>query len=385
MNFLPKEQKNTVCATAFVQQKPIFIISECQSVIKINDEHHFPEEEESGFSTFFSFREGLCYCHDIRGLFEAIGIPCNTSDWRLFIYSSSKSLKAVLLHNTNKCPSIPLAYSVQMKENYENVKMLLSALRYDQYNWEVIGDFKMVAFLMGVQQGFTKFLCYLCLWDSRNTNFHYNKKNWPPRSSYDIETHNAKHTPLVEPKKVLLPPLHIKLGLIKQFVTKLNPESDAFKHIQELFPKFSEAKIKAGIFVGPQVKRLLKSDSFSEKLSAVERRAWKSFVSVVEGFFGNHKADNFRNIVEEFVDAYEKMGCRMLLKLHVLHSRIDEFKHNMGDYLEEQGERFHQDVKSFEERYKGQYNESMMGDYIWNLVRESELTYNRQSRKKTSF
>ena len=96
-----------------------------------------------GFSTFFSFREGLCYCHDIRGLFEAIGIPCNTSDWRLFIGISLKSLKAVLLHNTNKCPSIPLAHSVQMKENYENVKMLLSALRYDQYNWEVISDFKM--------------------------------------------------------------------------------------------------------------------------------------------------------------------------------------------------------------------------------------------------
>ena len=127
-----------------------------------------------GFSTFFSFREAFCYCHDIRvsGFFEAIGIPCNTSDWRLFIDSSSKSLKAVLLHNTNKCPSILLAHLVQMKENYENVKMLLSALRYDQYNWEVIGDFNLVAFLMGLLQGFTKFPCYLCLWDSRNTNFH---------------------------------------------------------------------------------------------------------------------------------------------------------------------------------------------------------------------
>ena len=238
---------------------------------------------------------------------------------------------------------------------------------------------------MGLQQGFTKFPCYLCLWDSRNTSFHYNKRNWPLRSSYDIETHNVKHTPLVEPKKVLLPPFHIKLGLIKQFVKKLNPESYAFKHIQELFPKLSEAKVKAGIFVGPQVKRLMKSDSFFEKLSAVERRAWKSFVSVVKGFLGNHKADNFRNIVKELVNAYEKMGCRMLLKLHVLHSHIDEFKDNMGDYSEEQGKRFHQDVKSFEECYKGQYNESMMGDYIWNRVRESELTYNRESRKKTSF
>ena len=68
---------------------------------------------------------------------------------------------------------------------------MLSALRYDQNNWEVIGNFKMVALLMGLQQGFTKFPCYLCLWDSRNTNFHYNKRNWPPRSSYDIQTIKA--------------------------------------------------------------------------------------------------------------------------------------------------------------------------------------------------
>ena len=103
----------------------------------------------------------------------------------------------------------------------------------------------MVAFLMGLQGGFTKFSCYLCLWHSRNTALHYHQRSWPLRSSYDIGAHNVKQTPLVDPKKVLMPPLHIKLGLIKQFVKKLNPEGDAFKHIQELFPKLSEAKVKA--------------------------------------------------------------------------------------------------------------------------------------------
>ena len=146
--------------------------------------------------------------------------------------------------------------------------------------------------------------------------------------------------------------------------------------------KPSQAKVKGGIFVGPQVKRLMQSDSFLEKSSVVERRAWKSFVSVVKGFLGNHKVPNFKDIVEELVNAHEKMGCRMSLKLHILHSHIDELKTNLGDYSEEQGERSHQDVKSFEKRYKSQYNENMMGDYIWNLLRESDLTYNRQSRKK---
>ena len=75
----------------------------------------------------------------------------------------------------------------------------------------------------------------------------------------------------------------------------------------------------------------------------------------------------------------------MPIRLDVLHSHIDEYKDNMGKYQKEQDERFHKDVKLFEERYKGQCNESMTWDYIWSLVNESELTYNWQSRKKTSF
>ena len=83
----------------------------------------------------------------------------------------------------------------------------------------------------------------------------------------------------------------------------MNPEGKAFKHMQELIPKLSEAKVKSRIFVGPQVKRLMQSDSFLEKLSVVERRAWESFVSVVKGFLGNHEIPNFKYIVEELVNA----------------------------------------------------------------------------------
>ena len=126
-----------------------------------------------GFSMFYTFKDELCYCYNIGGLFQAMGIPCNSSEWRLFIDSSSRSLKAVLLHNTNKCTFNPLAHSVHMKEEYQYIKILLSVLKYDQYNWEVIGDFKMVAFLVGLQSGLTKLQCYLCLWDSRNTVLYY--------------------------------------------------------------------------------------------------------------------------------------------------------------------------------------------------------------------
>ena len=57
----------------------------------------------------------------------------------------------------------------------------------------------------------------------------------------------------------------------------------------------------------------------------------------------------------------------------------------MGAYSEEQGERFHQDVKEIERRYQGRYDARMMGDYIWGLVRECHLDYSRQSRKSSHF
>lgn len=108
------------------------------------------------FCNFFSRQDVLCFCNNVAGLFEAIGITCNPSEWRLFIDSSSQSLKAVLLHNGNNYPSLPMAHSVHLKESYTSVKTLLNALKYDDYGWEVIGDFKMVSFLMGLQGGFTK-------------------------------------------------------------------------------------------------------------------------------------------------------------------------------------------------------------------------------------
>ena len=47
----------------------------------------------------------------------------------------------------------------------------------------------------------------------------------------------------------------------------------------------------------------------------------------------------------------------------------------MGAYSEGQGDRFHQDVMNFERFYQGQYNENMMGDYIWGLIRESQYKH----------
>ena len=78
-------------------------------------------------SSFFDM-ENKCYCKNITGLFTSLGLPHNPSDWRLFIDSSKRSLKGVLLHNGNKYPSIPIAHSVHLKESYDNMELLLEAI-----------------------------------------------------------------------------------------------------------------------------------------------------------------------------------------------------------------------------------------------------------------
>jgi len=81
------------------------------------------------FSSFFTIQDGLCFYNNVCGFLDAIGIPLKSNEWVLFIDSSSKSLKAVLLHNENQYPLLPLAHSVLMKEDYNNIKTLLRVLQ----------------------------------------------------------------------------------------------------------------------------------------------------------------------------------------------------------------------------------------------------------------
>jgi hypothetical protein len=51
----------------------------------------------------------------------------------------------------------------------------------------------------------------------------------------------------------------MKLGLIKIFAKAMNEESEGFSCLRQIFLHISEAKIKEGTFVGPQVQQTLKT------------------------------------------------------------------------------------------------------------------------------
>jgi len=84
----------------------------------------------------------------------------------------NKSLKCVLLHNVSLYASLPIAHSTKLKEEYDNIKLVLERLCYhDQLS--ICVDLKMVNFLVGQQSGYTKYPCFICFWDSRAKQDHW--------------------------------------------------------------------------------------------------------------------------------------------------------------------------------------------------------------------
>ena len=135
--------------------------------------------------------------------------------------------------------------------------------------------------------------------------------------------------PLVPQNKIILPPMHIKLGLFKQFVKGLRKDSPAFEFLHKCFPKLSDAKIK-GVFVGPQIPKLILNDMFDKMLNETELAAWKSFKQVCLNFLGLHKSDDFGDVVANLLCNYHIMGCKMSLKVHFLHSHLPFFHEKLG-------------------------------------------------------
>ena len=71
---------------------------------------------------------------------------------------------------------------------------------------------------------------------------------------------------------------------MKQFVKALNKEGACFKYICSKFPGLTVEKLKAGIFNGPQIRKLMNDHEFPSSMSKEEFYAWAAFVKVLKNF-----------------------------------------------------------------------------------------------------
>jgi hypothetical protein len=104
--------------------------------------------------------------------------------------------------------------------------------------------------------------------------------------------------------------------------------------------------------LGPQIRSLYKGNDFQNSIknhnNVVERNAWTAFKNVIEKLLGNHKDEDYENIVRIMFKNFHILRCNMSLKVNFLFSHLNLFPKNLGAVSEEQGERLDQDIKQME-------------------------------------
>ena len=140
---------------------------------------------------------------------------------------------------------------------------------------------------------------------------------------------------------------------MKQFVKALNKKGDCFKYIAKTFPGLSMETLKTGIFDGPQIRKPLQDQTFTAHMRVAGKAAWCSYASVIREFLGNTKTSIYRNLVDVMLQDFQALSARMSIKLYYLFSHLDYFPQSLGDVGDVQGKRFHQDIRTMEERCQG--------------------------------
>ena len=80
-----------------------------------------------------------------------------------------------------------------------------------------------------MQPGYIKFCRLLFERDSRAKDKHYKINDWSTRENSFQGEKCVRNRPLVDKDKILLPPLYIKLWLMKNFVKAMNKHGKSFE------------------------------------------------------------------------------------------------------------------------------------------------------------
>lgn len=127
-----------------------------------------------------------------------------------------------------------------------------------------------------------------------------------------------------------------------------------------------------GVFTGPDIRKIIRSEKFYKLLPPTAQEAFSNIKQVINGFLGNHRMENFKEIIHNMLMCFERMNINMSTKIHFLHQHLDFFKDNLGKISDEHGERFHQQIKHIEIRFQGKNDEHMLAEYMWESFEEEE-------------
>lgn len=92
------------------------------------------------------------------------------------------------------------------------------------------------------------------------------------------------------------------------------------------------------------------TQSFDAVLTEYELIGWNAIKGVILGFLGKNRSNTYKMDVTEMLNAFEKLGVNMSLKIHFLHFHLEYFEGQLATESDEQGERYHQVSLPFEIR-----------------------------------
>ncbi|PNF22015.1 hypothetical protein B7P43_G17540 [Cryptotermes secundus] len=213
-----------------------------------------------------------------------------------------------------------------------------------------VGDFRVIALQLSMQLDYTDFCCFLSEWEGRARSNHSAVTEWPHEN-------NTANDPLADIQKIYSY-LHIKLGLMKNSMEAMSRNGEDFRHLARKFHRVSDAKIKEGTFVGPQIKWVVNDKNSDKVLEGAKKRGWKAFILVVDNFMRRQSA----KLAAQMLEAHRETECKYHL-INTHHSRLDFFPTNVGAVSDVRGERFHEEMSAADRSYQRKRNRTVLAVY----------------------
>lgn len=366
-----------------------------RNLVKDDVRVEFFNHREAEVLPFLREHNSTPYVYDYEGLFNYFGVVYNPSDWRLSIdgntIGKTSNLKCCLLYHgpddedRELLPCVPILVSTKHKEIYEDLVEVMELIDYKKHNWLICCDLKMVNLLCGLGNHASSLCCFLCKWVSTAREDHYDKE-YEPRTGYVLGFEGVRKTALVEMKNIILPPLHILIGLYYSFAKQLfQVNESALEYIMSKYPFISPSKHKNGVLTGNLINQLMEDNTFAQFLTEDQLNLWQSICAFSKELLSARiRPENYMELANNLKDSFARLGTNMSPKVHLATQHPSEFRQFCAKYSEQPGERMHQDLKPMQERYHSSgWGLSFLADYLYNLRRET-VSKSRKSRR-TSF
>ena len=268
--------------------------------------------------------------------------------------------------------TIILAIVESIKENYENVKTIISNINnFDRVKYFICSDLKLINIICGIQSCASKHPCPYCLSDNKNLF----SENFPKRSIQSISNSsqafkragsaikdcklydNCLDDPLLPgcTEEYILdvcapPQLHILQGVVKHIYDQMYQEWPGVAHwLNDI--NIKQKNYHNGAFVGNDCMLMLKKLDKLQQMAPLCIQKYvhllRIFHKIVNSCFGMNLDPQYELHLRHFKDVYCDLGIKITPKVHILTEHVQDFcksnSRSLGWYSEQALESTHHD------------------------------------------